>query len=119
MNLTITSGNLTFLNGVLDVNAPASTLTYSPSDPTRAGTVSGISVSGSGSTIQVSWTFTLSSGGQAYTFSGSGNRSSGFSGTVSGPLLTGEIDQWQARAGTGEDTEEAVETEDPCSVSAS
>lgn len=119
MNLTITSGNLTFLNGTLNVNAPASTLTYSPSDLNKAGTVSGISVSSSGSTIQVGWTFTLSSGGQAYIFGGSGSVSSGFSGTVSGPLLTGEIDQWQARAGTGEDTEEAEEKKDPYSVSAS
>ncbi|HWQ31895.1 MAG TPA: hypothetical protein VNQ79_03345 [Blastocatellia bacterium] len=118
MNLTIASGNLAFLNGTLNVNAPDSTLTYSPSDLTKAGTVSGISVSGSGSTIQVSWTFTLNSG-PAYTFSGSGNASSGFSGTVSGPLLTGETDQWQARAGTGEDTGEAEEKKDPYSVSAS
>jgi hypothetical protein len=98
-NSTITGGSLSILNGTMTITSPPvpPTMTYTLTNGTVCP-VSNISIGSNSASFQITYN------GNLYTFSG--NKSgSNYTGSVSGPSITAETDDWTA---TARGTEEEV-----------
>ncbi len=115
MNLSITKGTLTFLNGILTIS-DSGVVTYASS--TEGGTVTQPGNSSKASPI---WLFTTNdTPAKVYNFNGTQQTDGSYQGKVSGPpKATDDTDDWQATANAEEEVEEAKGEKDIYKASAS